>query len=53
MLADSLAASDEPRHVDGLCRESGPPVAEVSEALVMLELKGRARQVWPLYVRGR
>jgi DNA processing protein len=53
-LLEVLVASDEPRHVDELCRESGLPVAEVSGTLVMLELKGHVRQVGPLlYVRGR
>ena len=54
LLLDVLAGSDEPRHVDELCRKSSLPVAEVSGTLVMLEMKGHVRQGEPLlYVRGR
>ncbi len=35
----------EPLHVDEICLQSGLPVAKVSAALVMMELKGLARQV--------
>lgn len=44
--------SSEPRHIDDLARAAGLPVAEVSSALTMLELKGLARQVGGMnYVR--
>ncbi|HEU4783811.1 MAG TPA: DNA-processing protein DprA [Ktedonobacterales bacterium] len=43
-----LDASDEPGHIDDLCRASGLPVAEVSGTLVMLELKGLVRLVGPM-----
>jgi DNA processing protein len=44
----------EPRHIDELCRASGLPVATVSGALVMLELKGLAQLVGPMtYARAR
>jgi DNA processing protein len=42
-LLNNLGA--EPRHVDELCRLTGLPVAQVSSALVMLEIKGMAKQV--------
>jgi DNA processing protein len=42
-LLRSLTA--EPIHVDELVRASGLPVAEVSAALTMMELKGLVRQV--------
>ncbi|MGE5334165.1 MAG: DNA-processing protein DprA [Nitrososphaerota archaeon] len=49
-----LDASDEPGHIDDLCRLSGMPVAEVSGTLVMLELKGLVRLVGPMtYVKAR
>jgi len=48
-----LDASDEPGHIDDLCRASGLPVAEVSGTLVMLELKGQVRLVGPMtYVKA-
>ncbi len=48
-----LDASDEPGHIDDLCRTSGLPVAEVSGTLVMLELKGLVRLVGPMtYVKA-
>ncbi|HEX6542596.1 MAG TPA: DNA-processing protein DprA [Ktedonobacterales bacterium] len=48
-----LDASDEPGHIDDLCRASGMPVAEVSGTLVMLELKGLVRLVGPMtYVKA-
>ena len=48
-----LDASDEPGHIDDLCRASGLPVAEVSGTLVMLELKGLVRLVGPMtYVKA-
>jgi DNA processing protein len=40
-----LAALPEPLHIDELCRASGLPTAEVSSALVMMELKGMVQQV--------
>ncbi len=44
----------EPRHIDDLCRASGLPVAAVSGALVMMELKGLAQLVGPMtYARAR
>ena len=49
-----LDASDDPQHIDDLCRASGMPVAEVSGTLVMLELKGLLRLVGPMmYVKSR
>ena len=45
--------SPEPRHIDALTRQSGLPVAEVSSALTMMELKGLARGVGGMqYVSG-
>lgn len=35
----------EPQHVDELCNQSGLPVAQVSAALTLMELKGLVRQV--------
>lgn len=53
-LLTLLDASDDPSHIDALCRASGMPVAEVSGTLVMLELKGLVRLVGPMtYVRSR
>lgn len=44
----------EPAHIDDLRRESGLPVAAVTSALAMLELKGLVRQVGRMnYVRAR
>ncbi len=44
----------EPRHLDELSREIALPVATISSALVMMELKGMTRQVAPLqYVVAR
>jgi DNA processing protein len=37
--------SEEPRHVDDICRLSQLPVHEVSSTLAMMELKGMVRQV--------
>lgn len=49
-----LDASDDPSHIDDLCRASAMPIAEVSGTLVMLELKGLVRLVGPMtYVRSR
>ncbi len=48
-----LDASDDPGHIDDLCRASGMPIAEVSGTLVMLELKGLVRLVGPMtYVKA-
>jgi DNA processing protein len=49
-----LDASDDPSHIDDLCRASAMPIAEVSGTLVMLELKGLVRLVGPMtYVGSR
>lgn len=46
--------SSQPRHIDEVRRESGLPIAVVSSALAMLELKGMVRQVGRMnYVRVR
>ncbi|MEK7216563.1 MAG: DNA-processing protein DprA, partial [Chloroflexota bacterium] len=37
--------SHEPAHIDSMARQTGLPVAEVSSALAMMELKGMVRQV--------
>ncbi len=43
----------EPKHVDEVCRLSGLPIATVSSALAMLELKGLVKQVGIMtYVRA-
>lgn len=48
------ALSAEPTHVDELTARIGLPPSQVSAALAMLELKGRARQVGAMhYVRVR
>ncbi|MEO7002747.1 MAG: DNA-processing protein DprA [Ktedonobacterales bacterium] len=47
-LVALLIASAEPQHIDELCRASGLPVATISGALVMMELKGMARLVGPM-----
>lgn len=41
--------SREPTHVDELVRASGMPVEMVNSTLVLMELKGLARQVSPLH----
>ena len=44
----------EPMHVDEVRRQCGLPIATVTGALAMLELKGMVRQVGPMnYVRAR
>ena len=44
----------EPLHIDEIRRQSGLPIASVSSALAMLELKGVVRQIGPMsYVRPR
>ena len=46
--------SSEPIHIDEMRRASGLPMATVSSALAMLELKGMVRQVGSMnYVRAR
>jgi DNA processing protein len=46
--------STEPVHIDEVRRLSGLPIAAVSSALSMLELKGLVRQMGPMsYVRTR
>jgi DNA processing protein len=46
--------SQEPAHIDDLCRESGLPVSAVSSLLAMMELKGLIREVGPkAYVTSR
>lgn len=46
--------SSEPIHIDEMSRECGLPIAAVSSALAMLELKGMVRQVGHMnYVRVR
>jgi DNA processing protein len=46
--------SAEPQHVDAVRRECGLPIATVTSALAMLELKGLVRQVGRMhYVRTR
>jgi DNA processing protein len=37
--------SDDPTHVDDICRQSKLPIHEVSSTLAMMELKGMVRQV--------
>ncbi|MGQ9572174.1 MAG: DNA-processing protein DprA [Dehalococcoidia bacterium] len=46
--------STEPIHIDEVRRRSGLPIAAVSSALAMLELKGLVRQMGPMsFVRTR
>jgi len=46
--------SEEPKHFDELCRESGLAASEVGSTLTLLELKGLARGVGGTsYVAGR
>lgn len=46
--------SRDPIHIDEVRRRSGLPIAAVSSALAMLELKGLVRQIGPMsYVRTR
>jgi len=47
-LVTLLRAAGDAQHIDDLCRASGLPTAQVSGALVMLELKGLARLVGPM-----
>jgi DNA processing protein len=51
-LLDVLSA--EPSHIDDVQRASGLPIATVSSALALLELKGMVRQVGPMsFIRAR
>ncbi|HET6615665.1 MAG TPA: DNA-protecting protein DprA, partial [Dehalococcoidia bacterium] len=44
----------EPEHIDEVRRQSGLPIATVTSALAMLELKGAVRQVGRMnYVKTR
>jgi DNA processing protein len=46
--------SHQPSHIDEVQRASGLPIASVSSALALLELKGMVRQVGPMsFVRAR
>ncbi|MDA8219875.1 MAG: DNA-processing protein DprA [Dehalococcoidales bacterium] len=46
--------SQEPQHIDEVCRQSGLAIADVSSALAMMELKGLVRQLGGMhYVLGR
>ena len=46
--------SSQPVHIDEVQRVSGLPIASVSSALAMLELKGMVRQIGPMsFVRAR
>ncbi len=46
--------SQEPVHIDEICRQSGLAAATVSSVLAMMELKGMIRQIGPMaYVRTR
>ncbi len=47
-LVTLLRAAGDPQHIDDLCRASGMPVARVSGALAMMELKGMALLVGPM-----
>jgi DNA processing protein len=47
-LVTLLRAAGDPQHIDELCRASGMPVARVSGALAMMELKGMALLVGPM-----
>jgi hypothetical protein len=42
-LRGALDESGDPQHIDELCRATSLPVAEVSGALVMIDLKGLTR----------
>ena len=46
--------SHQPSHIDEVQRASGLPIATVSSALALLELKGMVRQIAPMsFVRAR
>jgi DNA processing protein len=46
--------SSQPVHIDEVQRQSGLPIADVSSALALLELKGVIKQVGPMsFVRAR
>ncbi len=49
-----LRAAGDPQHIDDLCRAAALPVARVSGALAMMELKGMVSLVGPMtYALGR
>jgi DNA processing protein len=49
-----LFISDEPVHMDEICRQTELPIQEVSSTLAMMELKGMVRQVGGMnYVLAR
>jgi DNA processing protein len=49
-----LAAAPEPQHIDELCRAARMPTAEVTSAMLMMELKGMVQQVAPMtYTQAR
>jgi predicted Rossmann fold nucleotide-binding protein DprA/Smf involved in DNA uptake len=53
-LLAELSGVGDPLHVDELCRRTGPPVADVSGTLVMMELMGQVRLVGSMtYARSR
>jgi DNA processing protein len=47
-IIELLGNSAEPIHVDDITRELGESAAEISSVLVMLDLRGTARQVAPM-----
>ncbi len=47
-LITCLRAAGDPQHIDDLCRAAGLPVARVSGALAMMELKGMVSLVGPM-----
>ncbi len=47
-LVTCLRASGDPQHIDDLCRAAELPVARVSGALAMMELKGMVSLVGPM-----
>lgn len=47
-IIELLGNSAEPVHVDDITRELGESAAEISSVLVMLDLRGTARQVAPM-----
>lgn len=47
-LISGLRAAGDPQHIDDLCRATALPVARVSGALAMMELKGMVSLVGPM-----
>jgi DNA processing protein len=46
--------TNQPSHIDDVQRASGLPIASVSSALALLELKGLVRQVGPMsFIKAR